>query len=207
MKPVKDPRAYLKGLGTTSLVVTGALLVLVTVSALVAFSDWSLVDPTNDVDELLLKDAPSAGQPEGALASDAVAAQAAAAAAPASGVGNRAGIRTRARSGTGSGDGFGGPADGRSRPRTGPDLRGGGPFRRRGVPQPVPAGDSAPSQAPPASEGRGPVHDITKDVADTTEDLTGELGGAVGDVSPDLGDAVGGAGGVLGDTVRGVGGS
>ena len=189
---LRDPRACLEGLGTASLLVIGGLIVLVTVSSLVGFSDWGEADRSDDVGDVVIGD--PAGPPAASLDLDALAARTARAAAPgrrgdAAGVAGNRSLRI--------------PREGEPRPRTGSDLRDGGSSQPRDGLQPVAVESPAPS-APAPGDG-GPVRNITRGVADTTEQATGELGRTVGNVDPALGKAVGGLGNVLGDTVRGPG--
>ena len=83
---MRTSRAYLASLGTTGVLIASGILLLVVVSALVAFRGWPGADLVDDVESLFVDDdsALSVSGPE-AVAADSALAAAAVAAAPAPG--------------------------------------------------------------------------------------------------------------------------
>lgn len=195
---MRAPKAYIAGFGTTTVLVTSALLLLAVVSALVAFKGWPGAGAAEDVANLVVEDPKSVDGPV-QVASNASPAAAAVASVPAPGTAAAgAGAVTPAGSldarvpagiigGGGGGGGF----------RDFPQVTGG-----PGAPLPTaePSGGLLP-QTPVSGE----VRRLTDGLGDTTQGLTGDLGTAVGQLNPGAGQLLTNAGGALAELVRDLG--
>lgn len=185
---MKATRAYIASLGTTGVLVTGSILLLVVVSALVAFRGWPGGGIAEGLDDML----GDRGEPTLQVSGPA---QIAADAAPAA-----AAVAATAPAGTapaGSG---------------GTTIVGRGPaFRSPGPVGPAPGGTGAPRATPSAGSapanggGTNNVGPVARQLADSTDDTTRQLGQTVGDVSPQLGNQVTDTGKAVTDIVRGLG--
>jgi len=185
---VRDSRTYLAGLGTSAILMLGAVVVLITVSTLFAFSGWGPAASGANVDDLVLEDGRGKSG-SGDLAVAAARSAAAAATSPAAGDGTGGGRSGgAARTLASKGQGLAGEGD--------------APSRDNSVgPAPAPR-TSAPS-APAPTTGGDPR--ASNGLGDTTKGLTEDVGRAVEPLSPALGQAIGDTGGAIGDTGGAIG--
>ena len=198
-------RAYIASLGTTTVMIASAVLLLAVVSTLVAFNGWPGAGIARDVGSLVVKEPDSSVRltgPEQLLADTLpgaadVAAEpipatpvaAAAATAPAS---DAAGALPVA--GIGGGGGEVTPT---------PNGVSNGPV----VPVAPTNGPSAaglPPLLPDNSAGRG-VSGLTNTLGDTTQGLSGTLGDTLGILGPELGNTVTQTGAALAELLRQLG--
>ena len=191
---MRASRAYIASLGTTGVLIASGLMLLVVVSAIVAFQGWPGQGLLNDLESLVVDEerpALALSGPE-QIAADAAPAAAAVAAAPAPG--------TAAAAPAGAGTAGQAPTftPGGGQPGSGPVVV------TPGVP--VPSGqvpgvvDGAPSVAVPPE-----VQGVTNSLGRTTESVTGALGDTVGQVNPGLGNTVTETGQNLSKLVQGLG--
>src|SRR4051794_905019 len=189
---MRATRAYIASLGTTGVLVASSALLLVVVSALVAFNAWPGGDPISGLKGLVVDNNQRQLQLTGPAraAADAAPAAAAVAAAPPAGTAAPA----PARGDLGS-----------LVPPAGSTPSGGG-----GIAQPRSSTPSrgTPAQRPtsPGTAGAPSVQQVTKGVGGTVEQVTGDTGKTVGQVSPDLGKGVSDTGKALSEIVQGIGG-
>jgi hypothetical protein len=200
-------RAYIAGLGTTTVMIASAVLLLGVVSTLVAFNGWPGAGIARDVESLVVKEPETSVRVTGpaqlvaealAAAREATADPAAAAAAAAAGpdaatagappVGPTpvAGVGDQTPAVTPT------PTDITNGPVV-PTAPGSGPTRA-----------GLPALLPDNEAGRG-VSGLTNTLGDTTQGLTGALGDTVGILSPELGGTVTETGKVLSDLLRQLG--
>ena len=199
---LRDPGAYLAGLGTTAILTLAAGLLVIAVTSLVAFSEWSPTERGDEAGDLVLKDPPPTDRPARAApaARAARGAPASAAAAPAPAPAETAGNR--------------------SFESTAPTPPSPGTTPRLDDDQPTPPGagfravspPAAPPAPPPAAApGRGPrapalgLQGVTGGLGKATQELTNDLGAVFEPVNPQLGDTLGETGGLLGDLVGDLG--
>jgi hypothetical protein len=185
---VKTTRAYIASISTTGVMVASSILLLVVVSALVAFRGWPGDGVVNGIGGLVLdRGEPSLKLPGPAqIALDA--APAASAVAPAPPPAPAA------------------PATGGPGPAPAPPPNGGAPT----PPSPgAPGAGSQPVAAPVSTGGGGgpsvPAVPVDpEDVGNTTQNLTQQVGGTVGGVNPQLGQGVTDTGKALSEIVKGL---
>ena len=186
---MKATRAYIASLGTTGVLIGSSVLILVVVSALVAFRGW----PGDGLNGLgvLGDDEPSLELSGPAvLAADAAPAAAAVAVAPAPGT--AAAVAPTTASGTT-------PDTTPGAPSTGDTL----------TPPTGTAPGSAPAGGGGATGGGGggggdAVGGLTNDTADATEQTTRQLGDTVGGVNEQVGQGLSDTGETVSDVVRGL---
>jgi hypothetical protein len=182
-------------LGTAGVLVASSALLLVVVSALVAFNAWPGGDPIGGIKGLVVGDREPSVELTGPARVAADAAPAAAAVAAAT-----------APSTAGSTPGRGGVVA--------PVPSGGGPGggERFAPPQAtteapavhtIPGGPAAPPTVIPAPDVQG----VSRGIGGTVEQVTGDTGRAVGQVNPDLGKGVTDNGKALSQIVQGIGGT
>jgi hypothetical protein len=187
---MRATRAYIASLGTTGVLVASSALLLVVVSALVAFNAWPGGDPIAGLKGLVVNNDQQQLELTGPAraAADAAPAAAAVAAAPPAGTATPAPARGSLASpilpvgGTPGGGGV-------SQPRLTTPAPGG-----RGGPAPRPIAPAAPD-----------VQEVTRGLGGTVEQVTGDTGKTVGQVSPDLGKGVSDTGKALSEIVQGIG--
>lgn len=209
---MRASRAYLAGLGTTTVLVAGAVLLLVVASAFFAFQGWSPGAAGERIAALIVGDPPTSLNLEEPLQT-ALAAPGATTAAPAPRRSAAASARGEVPAasdgpeagGAGTVGGDGGTA-GEQRTGTGGRDVESAP-RTVGAPEPRLEG-RLPPPVPPASGG--PVRldglsELAVDVGDLGEGLTGGLGSTVGSVEPGFGEAITDAGRGLSDLVGSLG--
>jgi hypothetical protein len=191
---VKATRAYIASLGTTGVLIASSALLLVVVSALLAFNAWPGGDPIGGIKGLVVDQR----QPSVELTGPArVAADAAPAAATVAGAphGGNAPVR-------GASTGVATPVS------PGGGSSGGERFAQPHSTTGTPAGPSAPSGTPAAPPGAPPdVQGVSRGLGGTVEQVTGDTGKAVGHVNPDVGLGVSDTGKALSEIVQGVGGT
>jgi hypothetical protein len=189
---MRATRAYIASLGTAGVLVASSALLLVVVSALVAFNAWPGGDPIGGLRGLVVGDNQPSLELTGParVAADAAPAAAAVAATPTAGTATpaRGGVATPVPPG---GDGASGGDVSQPRSTTqAPSGRGSG-----GPPGAVPG-------TPPAPDVSG----VTRGLGGNVEQQTGDTGKAVGQVSPELGKGVTDTGKALSEIVQGIGG-
>ncbi len=205
---MKANRAYIAGLGTTTVMIASAVLLLGVVSALVAFNGWPGAGIARDVGSLVVKEpatsvrvtGPAQLVAEGLPAAEDVATPDAAAGTPADGAvaAGQAGVPPIGPipvAGVGEGDTPGVTPT--------PPAITNGPV----VPAAPGSGPTAaglPALLPDNEAGRG-ISGLTNTLGDTTQGVTGTLGDTVGVLSPELGGVLTGTGGVLSDLLRQLG--
>ena len=201
---MRADRAYIAGIGTTSVLVASALLLLAVVSTLVAFRGWPGTDVTEDIGNLVV------GGPERQLAVEGperVAAQAA----PAAGA-----VAETAAPGTAAAESVPAPAPltaqtrtlapppttptNRTRFRDEGQLRQGGSFE-----PPVQGQPQSPLSLLPQTPVSAEVQRVTSGLGEATQDLTDGLGQTLGQVSPPLGATLTDTGRLLADILRALG--
>jgi hypothetical protein len=174
---MKASRAYIAGLGTTGVLLAFALLLLVVVSAIVAFRGWPAGDAAGGSDAVRIDDARDLIElPPVQLGTTAAAAAAA------------------------RGDSAGGTARPGAAKEAGPDVGRVGGVSESGASAPAQPG--AAPVAPAAAGGASAAPDVTgvaNGVAETTRDVTEGVAGALGGVDTQVeqsvsetGDAVSG---------------
>jgi hypothetical protein len=202
---MRPNRAYIASLGTTTVMIASAVLLLAVVSTLVAFNGWPGAGIARDVGSLVVKEPDASVRVTGpaALVADALpgaadvaseplpAGAAAAAAAPAP-AGTNAGALPVAGLGEGGGEVTPTP----------PSITNGPVVPEAPADRPSAAG--LPALLPDNSAGRG-VSGLTNTLGDTTQGVGGTLGDTVGVLSPELGNTVTQAGDVLADLLRQLG--
>jgi hypothetical protein len=181
---MKATRAYIASLGTTSLLVASSLLILVVVSALVAFNGWPGSGASDRTENIVVGGDENPFRVSGpaltALDAAPAAAAVAASAAP-----------TSPAAGSAPGGG-GGP--GRSAPA--PGSGGGGGGAPGGGGGSVLPGTGA---VPPVDVGQ-----VGNNLANRTHETTDQVGKTVSPVSPQLGNTVSDTGKALSDIVSGL---
>jgi hypothetical protein len=187
---MRATRAYIASLGTAGVLVASSALLLVVVSALMAFNAWPGGDPMGGLRGLVVGNHEPSLELTGParVAADAAPAAAAVAAAP-------AGTAAPAAGGLASPvppDGGSSTPGGVSQPRSTTEAPSG---RRSGGPA-----ASVPG-TPPAPDVEGVTHGVGGGV----EQVTGGTGKAVGVVSPDVGKGVTDTGKALSEIVQGIG--
>jgi hypothetical protein len=192
---MKATRAYIASLGTAGVLVASSALMLVVVSALVAFNAWPGGDPMKGLKGLVVGDNENSLKLSGpalVAANAAPAAGAVAAGPPAAAAGQPT---------------TGGPGGGLANPLRPPS--GGAPTP--GQPSRPPSGTTAPAPARPpstlpATPGPPNVEEVSRGLGGTVEQVTGDLGKTVGGVNPQLGQGVSDTGKALSEIVQGIGG-
>lgn len=192
---MRAPKAYIAGFGTTTVLVSSALLLLAVVSALVAFKGWPGAGAAEDVANLVVEDTKSVDEPV-QVALNASPAVAAVASVPAPGT-------------AAAGAGAVTPAGSLDARVPAGIIGGGGGLRD--VPQV--AGDPGaplPTSEPsggllPETPVSGEVRRLTDGLGDTTQGLTGDLGNAVRPLNPGAGQLLTNAGGALSELLRDLG--
>ncbi len=206
----KDPRAYLAGLSTTAILGLGAVILLVTVTSLVAFSGWSPTGRPDDVGDLTLK-APPAPDREAQSGVRSVSAAAKAARGPVSAPGTARAVVAGDRA-------SGGLASPSPPPAITPPLADAQPVPESStVPLagPAPANPAPPPGAEPSPPlpitglkrvtgrvrqlsgdlthglGGSVLKGVTDQVGLTTDNLTGGLDGTFEQLDPNLNDTIG----------------
>lgn len=191
---MRASRAYIAGLGTSSVLVGATLLLFLVVSALVAFKTWPDSGIAGAVSDLVVREESRALTVDGPT-------QVALDAAPAAAAVGASEVPLPAAGAPVSGIAPGGqpPADGGDSPQT---VTGVGPATQSPAP-----GSSSPPPSQGGVQGGSPVSGVggvTNGLGDTTQGLTDALGGTVGGVSPELGKTVTDTGKALSDLVRGL---
>ncbi len=202
---MRASRAYIAGLGTTSVLVCSALVMLMLGSAFLAFTGWPGIGALEDFGSVVLGEPPDDSSEAGPARR-----------------GDRAAARKvdRARRGSrpsravaGLGAPTASPRSDAPRAPTGqpqppspgrPDIRGApapAPPNRTGLGTPT---SSTPVRAP---AGTPASRSLTGDLADTTGGMTDGLGSTVGGLSPEFGRGVTNTGRTLSGLLRGLGGS
>ena len=199
---MRTSKAYIAGVGTTSVLVASALLLLAVVSTLVAFNGWPGTGLAESIGNLVVD------EPEG-LPADPPVQVATAASAAAAGVASVPAPGSAAAGGpaaptgltgagvpvaiTPGGGGGGPPPDGRD-----PQLR------DDPVPPPKPVLDEPGGLLPqsPVSDG---VSRLTGGLGDTTQGLTDGLGNSVAQLNPGLGQVLINSGRSLAELLRDLG--
>jgi len=197
---MRAPKAYIAGFGTTTVLVTSALLLLAVVSALVAFKGWPGAGAAEDVANLVVEDPKSVDEPV-QVALNASPAAAAVASVPAPGtaaagagaVTPAGSLDARVPAGIIGGGGGGGGGGFRDLPQVTGDP--GAPLTTS-----EPSGGLLP-QTPVSGE----VRRLTDGLGDTTQGLTGGLGNAVRPLNPGAGQLLTNAGGALSELLRDLG--
>ena len=189
---MRATRAYIASLGTAGVLVASPALLLVVVSALMAFNAWPGGDPIGGLKGLVVDNHEPSLELTGParVAADAAPAAAAVAAAPPAGTA------------TPAGGGLASPV-----PRDGGSSNGGGVSQPRSTTQ-APSGHRSGGPAAPALGTPPPpdVQGVTHGLGGGVEQVTGGTGKAVGGVSPDVGKGVTDTGKALSEIVQGIGG-
>lgn len=203
---MRASRAYIAGLGTTSVLVASALLLLAVVGTLVAFEGWPGTGFSQgsgslkvDESERLAVDAPVQVALNAAPAAAAVAGSPAPGTAAAASTGLTAGVADVRRAPVA------GIAPTVGDPDRGADFRDeGGSADGPSPPQPS-ADDPPPGGLLPETPLSPQVNRLTNGLGDTTQGLTDGLGGTVGRLNPQLGRTVTDSGQVLAELLRALG--
>jgi hypothetical protein len=198
-------RAYIASLGTTTVMIASAVLLLAVVSTLVAFNGWPGASIARDVGSLVVKEPDASVRLTGpeqlladtlpgaaAVAADPLPAGPAAAAAAAAPATSAAGALPVADLGAGGGEVTPTPPAITNGPVV-PVAPGNGPTAA-----------GLPPLLPDNAAGRG-VSGLTNTLGDTTEGLSGTLGDTLGIVSPQLGNTVTQTGAALAELLRQLG--
>jgi hypothetical protein len=180
-------------LGTAGVLVASSALLLVVVSALMAFNAWPGGDPIGGLKGLVVGNNEPSLELTGParVAADAAPAAAAVAAAPPAGT---------------AAPGAGGVAT--PVPRDGGSSNGGGVSQPHSTTQ-APSGhhSGGPAVHVPSTPPAPDVQGVTHGVGGGVEQVAGGTGKAVGVVSPDVGKGVSDTGKALSEIVQGIGGS
>jgi hypothetical protein len=198
-------RAYIASLGTTTVMIASAVLLLAVVSTLVAFNGWPGAGLARDAGSLVVKEPDASVRLTGPaqLLADTLPGASSVAAQPiAPGAAGAAPATTPAGAAAGSLPVADIGAGGGAVTPTPPSITN-GPV----VPVAPGTGPSAaglPALLPDNSAGRG-VAGLTNTLGDTTQGLTGTLGDTVGILSPQLGGTVTQTGAALAELLRQLG--
>ena len=210
---VRASRAYIAGLGTTTVLVAGAVLLLVVLSALFAFRGWSAGAAGEKIAALIVGD-PSEPRRLEQAPPRALRGPAAVAAPPSPARRRPATVGRRAKTpaaggesqggGTGTTGGDGGPPRDQRTGSGGADVEIAPPT----VGAPDPPFERAPAVPVPRSPRRPDgLSGLSGGVGDLTEGLTGGLGQTVGGLNPRLGGTITDLGQGVSDLVGGLGAS